>query len=373
MSDIQRPAMLSPAEVSDALRRTVLGQDEAIREVSVAVVKHLAGHSADNVLLIGNSGSGKTTLMQAVEQFLTSRKDFAGYSNVVRINANLLAEETGSRGQAVLERLYLNARRTVGRETLPAELLHRVARGIVFVDEVDKIRSHAGGESNPHGILAQESLLTLMENEDVEFRLPDSGARERVNTASILFVAGGAFEELYDAVLHRALLGKDAAPLKPVTVVSQTGEMREELPFHLRNYLRYDDIFAYGMTPQFISRFESVVVLNDLGEEELGKIFLEPERSIFRTSREYFARFGVDLQIARGALELIAWEASRQKRLGARALKDIWRKVVRDLEYEPERAGKQKDGKRVLTIDEEMVRGRTASSDGNHPPKAKKQ
>src|SRR5436190_16800238 len=193
-----------------------------------------------------------------------------------------------------------------------SDLLRCVEHGIVFIDEVDKIRAHVSGTPNVRGIVAQEALLTLMENENVEFDV--DGMRYNVNSAGILFVAGGAFEELYDAVLRRATIGQDVAPMKPVVVVSATGEVREELPFHLRDYLRYDDLFRYGMTPQFVSRFESIVVLNDLGETELARIFVEPEGSIFRASRDYFRRFGIDLQITRGALMAIAWEASRQER-----------------------------------------------------------
>jgi len=199
---------------------------------------------------------------------------------------------------------------------------------------------------NVRGIVAQEALLTLMENENVTFEV--DGRAVNVNSSNILFVAGGAFEELYDAVLRRATIGQDVAPMKPVVVVSATGEVREELPFHLRDYLKYDDLFRYGMTPQFVSRFESIVVLNDLGESELARIFVEPEHSIFRDSRDYFRRFGIDLQITRGALMSIAWEASRQKRLGARALRETYRRVVRGLEFEPSEGG-------TLTIDEEMV------------------
>ena len=125
--------------------------------------------------------------------------------------------------------------------------------------------------------------------------------------------------------------------------------MREELPFRLADYLKYDDLFRYGMTPQFVSRFESIVVLNDLAEGDLARIFVEPDASVFRTSREYFQRFGLDLQITRGALLAIAWDAARQKRLGARALRETYRRVIRNLEFEPRAAG-------VLTIDEEMVK-----------------
>ena len=149
--------------------------------------------------------------------------------------------------------------------------------GIVFIDEVDKIRAQVSGEPNVRGIVAQEALLTLMENENVEFDV--DGRAYAVNSSGVLFVAGGAFEELYESVLRRATIGQDVAPMKPIVVVSASGEVREELPFHLRDYLKYEDLFRYGMTPQFVSRFESIVVLNDLAESDLARIFVEPDRS----------------------------------------------------------------------------------------------
>lgn len=337
---------LRPRDIFEELRKSVVGQDDAIREISVALVKHLVGHPAPNILLIGNSGSGKTTLMRAVEQFLANTPDLGAYANVVRLNANVLADERVGYGKVVLGRLYANARKMLGPGATPDQIVRSVQSGIVFVDEIDKIRAVVSGEANVRGIVAQEALLTLMENENVEFEA--DGWTFVINSSNILFVAGGAFEELYEAVLRRATIGQDVVPMKPVVVVSASGEVREELPFHLGDYLKYDDLFRYGMTPQFISRFESIVVLHDLGESELARIFVEPEGSIFRTSREYFRRFDIDLQITRGALIAIAWDAARQKRLGARALRETYRRVIRHLEFEPRSPG-------VLTIDEEMV------------------
>jgi ATP-dependent Clp protease ATP-binding subunit ClpX len=303
--------------------------------------------------------------MKAVEQILLSRPDLARYSNVIRINANVLADEKGSYGNAVLSRLYASARRRLGPGAPLDEVLRRVERGIVFIDEVDKIRGEVKGAPNVRGIVAQESLLTLMENENVEF-LPDGEESVvTINSSSILFVAGGAFEELYDDVYRRATLGTDVAPLKPVVIVSDSGDVREEMPFHLREYIRYDDLFRYGLAPQFVSRFESVIVLNELTETDLATIFIEPERSLFRTSREYFSRFGVDLQITRGAVRAIAWEAARQKRLGARALAEIFRRVVRGLEYDPLAGSRPgEEGKRLITIDEQMVRAAARATGG---------
>lgn len=357
---------IRPQDIYDELRRVVVGQDEAVREISVAIVKHLVGHPAGNILLVGNSGSGKTTLMKALEAFLSSRDDLAQHANVVRINANVLAEEHQGYGRSVLGRLYRNARRTLGHDAPLDALVRRVERGIVFIDEIDKIRAHVGSSPNVRGIVAQEALLTLMENENVEFEV-DQPARAtlQLNTAQILFVVGGAFEDLYDDVYRRAMIGTDGAPLKPVVIVSHSGEVREEIPFHLREYLRYDDLFRYGMTPQFVSRFESVIVLNDLREEDLARIFIEPELSIFRTSRDYFGRFGVDLQITKAAIRAIAWEAGRQKRIGARALKETYRRVIRALEFDPVKThATLVEGRRVLTIDEDLVRRTLGTSEG---------
>jgi ATP-dependent Clp protease ATP-binding subunit ClpX len=338
---------LRPRDIFEELRKSVVGQDDAIREISVALVKHLVGQPAPNILLIGNSGSGKTTLMRAVERFLTQTPDLGAFANVVRMNANVLAEERQGYGKVVLGRLYENARKILGPGASREELIDAVQRGIVFIDEVDKVRATVSGEPNVRGIIAQEALLTLMENENVEFDA--DGTTFVINSAQTLFVAGGAFEDLYDSVLRRATIGQDVAPMKPIVVVSSSGEVREELPFYLGDYLKYDDLFRYGMTPQFVSRFESIVVLNDLGEAELARIFVEPEGSIFRTSRDYFRRFGIDLQITRGALVAVAWDAARQKRLGARALRETYRRIIRGLEFEPREGG-------TMTIDEEMVR-----------------
>ena len=343
------PFNLRPREVFEELCKGVVGQDDAIREIAVAIVKHLVGHPAPNILLIGNSGSGKTTLMRAVEQFLSSRPDLFEYANLVRINANVLAEERQGYGRSVLGRLYSNAKRIFGPDAPEEVLLHSVGRGMIFIDEVDKIRAEVRGQPNVRGIVAQEALLTLMENENVEFEVDDK--THSVNSSKVLFVAGGAFEELYESVLRRATIGQDVAPMKPVVVVSASGEVREELPFHLRDYLKYEDLFRYGMTPQFVSRFESIIVLNDLSEPDLAKIFVEPDGSIFRTSRAYFQQFGIDLQITRGALIAIAWDAARQKRLGARALRETFRRVIRNLEFDPAASGAA-----IITIDENMVK-----------------
>ncbi len=161
------------------------------------------------------------------------------------------------------------------------------------MDEVDKIRSHVGGQPNVAGIRAQEALLTLIENEAVTLDLPDwaGGGTATVNSSELLFVCAGAFEGLYDSVFDRVTIGKDRGALRPVTVV-EGGKVTEKLVFHLRDWLRNEDLFDYGMSPQFLSRFDAVVLLHDLGQDELVRIFLEtpgvglpPEPRLLREPR----------------------------------------------------------------------------------------
>ncbi|HSN85306.1 MAG TPA: AAA family ATPase, partial [Thermoanaerobaculia bacterium] len=154
----------TPAEIADALTRRVMGQEEAVREMAVALSKHLAGLKVGNILMIGSSGTGKTTLMRAVESYLGSDPVLSARSAVVRIHANVLGEEAerGRPGEAVLGRLLDRAREQLGPGAPVDMLIRRASSGLVFVDEVDKIRSHVGGQANVAGIRAQEALLTLI-------------------------------------------------------------------------------------------------------------------------------------------------------------------------------------------------------------------
>jgi len=340
----------SPTEIVAALSRRVIGQAGAVQEMAIALSKKLAGLGVGNILMIGSSGTGKTTLMRAVEKYLAADPQLAIRSAVVRIHANILGDEAeaGRPGGAVLRRLLERAREQLGPQAKPEHCLARATHGLVFVDEVDKIRSHVGDQPNVRGIRAQEALLTLIENEAVPLDLPPwmGGGTVTVDSSALLFVCAGAFEGLYDAVFDRVTIGADKGALQPVTVV-EGGRVSEKLVFHLRDWLRNEDLFAYGMSPQFLSRFDAVVLLEDLGEEELARIFLETPESGFHQTRAFFESRGVKLAISKAAVEAISRAAARQPRLGARALKEVFRRVVRDLELEPEKEAREG----VLLID----------------------
>ncbi|MBN2371408.1 MAG: AAA family ATPase [Vicinamibacteria bacterium] len=344
----------TPIQIAQQLEQRVIGQREAIQEIAVAIAKKLTGLRVGNVLMIGPSGTGKTTLLHAVEEMLAADPSLAVSSNVIRIHANVLGEEAerGHAGEGLLLRLIERARRRLGSGASVELLIEQASHGLVFVDEVDKIRTVVGGQPNVSGIRAQEALLTLIENEAVPLRLPDwaDGATVQIDSRSILFVCVGAFEGLHDAVYHRVTAGRDRGALKPVTVV-EDGRVRNELQFSLREWLKSEDLFEYGVSPQFLSRFDAVVLLDALGEEDLLRIFTQGQESALRQSQTYFARLGIRLQLTPDACRRIAREASRQPRLGARALKEIFRRVIRPFEYDP-RGTAAEDGKIVIDVAE---------------------
>src|SRR5262245_275222 len=135
-----------PVKIAAALSKRVFGQPEAVREVSVALAKKLANLKVGNILLVGSSGSGKTTLMRAVEELLASNSSLALRSTAIRIHANVLAEEAreGQAGEKLLHRLLERAREQLGPEAPLERVLAQASHGLVFIDEIDKIRSRVG-------------------------------------------------------------------------------------------------------------------------------------------------------------------------------------------------------------------------------------
>jgi ATP-dependent Clp protease ATP-binding subunit ClpX len=350
-----RTAAPSPAEIAAELGKRVIGQRDAIDEMSIALSKKLAGLAVGNILMIGSSGTGKTTLMRAVESYLAQRPHLALRSTVIRIHANVLGEEAerGRPGEAILGRMLSRAREQLGDGAPIEQLVDQARSGIVFVDEVDKIRSQVGDRPNTAGIRAQEALLTVIENEAVPLQLPAwaGGKTLTVDSSGLLFVCGGAFEGLYDSVFDRVTVGRDRGALKPVTVV-EDGQVQEKLIFALGDWLRNEDLFDYGMSPQFLSRFDAVVLLSDLTVDELVRIFLETPDSGYQQAKSYFESRGLHLALSPDAVRRIAAEAAKEQRLGARALKSVFRRVVRRFEFDPGAAVNGPDGSVLLDAGE---------------------
>jgi len=355
---------LSPRQILDDLSRDVIGQDQALQDMSVAIYKHLIEHSSRNVLMIGNSGTGKTTIMRSVERFFSQTKGFEKYSTIIRINANLVADlaSRGKQTHIVMDRLARQAANLLGERADLETMKAYVSHGIVCVDEVDKIRSVIGGEPNVKGIVAQDSLLTLMENEYVQVDMPYFEAGDwhsqntTINTEHIFFVAGGAFEELYDQVYERVTKKSGADKfwrLEP----RADGSLDRRFIFDLARYMSQEDMFHYGMTPQFLSRFDSVVMLSDLSAPHLATIFRDTQGAIWPAAVDYFRHAGITLTITTEAINMIADLAARKNRLGARALREVFGNIVKRLEFDPFATGlvREQDGQQVLEITKEVI------------------
>ncbi len=361
MSGIQ-----SPNDLYARLAKHVIDQPVALEQISVSLYKHIQRIKVGNIMLIGNSGTGKTTIMRAIEQTFSEDADLAKFVNTIRLNANIVAdnESTDLESSVIIERLRQNALRLMDDQPDEERFRDLMENGVVFLDEVDKIRALVGDKANARGILAQEALLTLIEGEGVRLPLTRNVEGElrqshvHIDTSRILFICGGAFEGLYDMVYRRVASGEHRDKLVQEYLVSENQDQLEEKElFSLRDYVRYEDIFDYGMTPQFLGRFDEIIVLNDLSVQGLMRIFVEPRESMFREAKRYFQSMGVELQLTREALKAIAWRARENHRLGARALRMVFKRVLRGIEFEPEQSHllKQEGGQKILTITRDVV------------------
>ena len=355
---------MTPKEIYAILSEDVIGQEAALRDMSVAIYKHLIEHSVGNVLMIGNSGTGKTTIMHAAERFFSQAQGFEKFSTIIRINANLVADlaSRGKQTNVVMDRLAREAARVLGEKASLETMRDYVAHGIVCVDEVDKIRAVVGGEPNIKGIIAQDSLLTLMENENVQVEIPyyDSGdwhmLTSPINTEHILFVAGGAFEELYGQVYNRAS-EKSGGDSFWKLLPRADGTLERRFVFDFGSHLTQEDIFNYGMTPQFLSRFDSTIMLRDFSATDLVKIFTDIPGAVWPTAVDYFKHSGITLTITQEATFLIAEKAAKENRLGARALREVFGKIAKRLEFDPMASGlvRKQGDQQVLEITRDMV------------------
>src|SRR5215207_8280047 len=356
---------MKPVEINDFLSQQVIGQEEALRYVSVAIFKHLQGEKYGNLLLIGNSGTGKTTIMRAIESLYSAHEEFEEYRVVLIMNANTLATEEGAVDTSRLfTRLEERTRQVLGEGATAEQIGRAMERATVCLDEIDKVSGMIGGKPYVTGINIQQAVLTLIEGERVPHRITAPNKDGLIETASswidtgkMLFLCAGAFETLYDQVFHRVTSPKSGIKL-PTTTTYVNGKITIREYFTLRHHFRQEDLFEYGMQPQFLSRFDNAVILEDLTTETLARIFAEPRDSVFKASQGFFQKYGIELDITPGAIKVIAEEAAKSSRIGARALKSIYGRIIKPFEFDPfSREEVQQNGGEMhkLLIDERLV------------------
>jgi ATP-dependent Clp protease ATP-binding subunit ClpX len=348
----------------------VLGQDQALRYVSVAVYKHTTGKVPGNLLLIGNSGTGKTTIMNNIQRLYQEFPEYRPFRAMTIINANLLvdADKMEFQPQRLLSAVEQRARALVGEKVTPDELRETMERATICIDEIDKMSSIVAGKPNPIGVVLQQGLLTLMEGEAVTHRTwawVDGVEKEvtlTIDTRHMMFLCGGAFEGLYDQVYLRVVKPGSGEKLKSQAIQTADGQVRIETRFALGDFLKPEDLFEYGMVPQFMARFDNVVLLRELDVPVLKEILLSAVDSPFQRSKRYFEVMGIELVMDDLAASLIAESAEKNTRTGARALRTVFGRIINRLEFDPwqhDQLEDVDDGHKRLTVTPDMARRAT--------------
>jgi ATP-dependent Clp protease ATP-binding subunit ClpX len=354
---------MEPTDIYEFLQTDVIGQEESLRFVSVAIFKHIQGEPYGNLMMIGNSGTGKTTIMRAMERLYMSTDYFRDYRVVVIMNANTLATEEGNVDTTrVLHRLEERARQILGDDAGAEEIARYMERATVCLDEIDKVSGIVGGKPYVTGINIQQALLTMIEGEKMlhPMTVYKGKSPERVsvqvNTGKMLFLGAGAFETLYDQVFRRVTAPTSRVKL-PTETIYENGEVQIREVFHLRDHFKQDDLFDYGLVPQFLSRFDNAIILEDLHAGLLSRIFMETRDSVFKASQDFFAKRGIDIEITEGAIRKVSDEAALASRIGARALKAVWGRIIKPFEFDPfsQPEVTKKGDRHHLVVDEALV------------------
>jgi ATP-dependent Clp protease ATP-binding subunit ClpX len=358
---------ITPPEIYKELQKGVLGQGTALRYTSVAVYKHTTGKVPGNILLIGNSGTGKTTIMNNIQRMYHEVAEYRPFRAMTIINANLLvdAERLEFQPARLMAAVEQRARALVGENPTADVLKATMERATICIDEIDKMSSIVAGKPNAIGVVLQQGLLTLMEGEQVAHRTHvwvDGVEKEitlAIDTRHMMFICGGAFEGLYDQVYLRVVKPGSGEKLKSQAIQTADGQVRIESRFALSDFLKPEDLFEYGMVPQFMARFDDVVLLRDLDVPVLKEILLKSVDSPYLRSKRYFEVLDIELDLEDVAASMIAESAAKNIRTGARALRTVFGRIINRLEFDPwhfEGLEKKPDGGHKLVITADMAR-----------------
>jgi len=302
-------ATLTPSQIVRFLDQHVVGQEDAKRQLAVAVYTHyrkieLAAPEKlevikSNVLLIGPTGTGKTLLCETLSRALGVP--------FVTANATSLAQSEYVNDEivAILERLIDKAEGDVGR----------AQRGIVFIDEIDKLKVNDGSQGQRRGTSGegvQHALLKIMEGAPVKLR-----ETAYIDTTEVLFICGGAFVGIEEILSRTHSFG----------FISTSEDDNQKLLDRLNARIKPTDLFTYGLIQEFAGRLPVVANLKPLSREMMIRIMTEPENSIYRQYRRILQTAGVELHIEPLVFEQIA-DLAMEYKVGARSLRGIFEEML---------------------------------------------
>ncbi|MBB6371915.1 ATP-dependent Clp protease ATP-binding subunit ClpX [Chryseobacterium shigense] len=314
-----------PKEIKEFLNQYVIGQDQAKKQLSIAVYNHYKRllHAQDenreveleksNIIMIGETGTGKTLLAKTIARELNV--PFCIVDATILTEAGYVGEDV----ESILSRLLMVAEYDV----------EKAERGIVFIDEIDKIARKSDNPSitrDVSGEGVQQGLLKLLEGSIVN--VPPQGGRKhpdqkyiQVNTQNILFIAGGAFDGIKEIIERR--MNKQAIGFSSEKI-NKTDEDE-----YVLTHINAIDLRSFGLIPELLGRFPIITYLDKLTKETMVRIMKEPKNSIINQFVELFKMDGTNLVFTDGAIEKIV-EETIEKGLGARGLRGTTEKVLED-------------------------------------------